>query len=322
MSDAVLIAEGIWRTFGSHVAVRDLTFSVPPGEVIGLLGPNGAGKTSAIRVLTTVLSPSRGHFSLDGIPHTRGNQIRSRIGVLAESSGYPLHMTGLEYLRYFARLYGHAASRAKDVAQSLLAEVGLEERAHAPISTYSRGMRQRLGVARAMVNDPKVIFLDEPTLGLDPAGQHQILRTIQDVAEHRNSAVILSTHFLDEVEQTCSRALILNRGRVVAEGTIDEIKRAAAAPRTGRFQVVPEMHEKALDVLRKSEAVESAEPAADTPGVFTVTLGPVSPPSTGNGDGGMNPVLAKLVGAGVPVSSFEMETSRLSDAFLSLTAEE
>ena len=127
-------------------------------------------------MLTTILEPSRGSFSVAGIPHTRPEEIRRRIGVLPESAGYPGGQTGEQYLTYHACLYGHARARARELARSLLDELGLLERSRSPISTYSRGMRQRLGIARALVNDPAAVFLDEPTLGLDPAGQRQVLR--------------------------------------------------------------------------------------------------------------------------------------------------
>jgi ABC-2 type transport system ATP-binding protein len=167
-------------------------------------------------------------------------------------------------------------------------------------------MRQRLGVARAMVDGPKVIFLDEPTLGLDPACQRQMLKTIRDVAENRGSSVILSTHFLDKVEQSCSRALIMNRGLVVVEGTIDEIKRKAAAPVSGHVQVPPEMHGPALTALREAPDVAQVLPSEHHTGAFTVTLSKESPNGQ-NGHSGMNAALASLLKAEVPVSSFELE---------------
>ena len=195
---------GVARQYGSLLALDNLTIMVQPGEVLGVLGPNGAGKTTAVRVLTTILSPSRGSFAVDGIPHTRPTEIRRRIGVLPESAGYPERQTGEEHLRYHARLYGHSRASARAVAQALLEEVGLSDRRKSLIATYSRGMRQRLGIARALVNDPHVVFLDEPTLGLDPAGQRQVLGNVRRIASEHGAAVLLSTHLLAEVEENCS----------------------------------------------------------------------------------------------------------------------
>src|SRR5439155_6746301 len=154
-------ARGVRKEYGDLVAVEDLTFGVERGQILGVLGPNGAGKTTAIRVLTTILAPTRGTFVVAGVPHMRPADIRRRIGVLPESAGYPERQTGEEYLRYHARLYGQSKESAREVAHALLAEAGLSEGGRSPIGTYSRGMRQRLGIARALVNEPQVVFLDE-----------------------------------------------------------------------------------------------------------------------------------------------------------------
>jgi ABC-2 type transport system ATP-binding protein len=271
---AAVEVDGVEKRYGPLVAVADLTFHAEPGEILGVLGPNGAGKTTAIRVLTTILSPSRGSFAVAGVPHTRPAEIRRRIGVLPESAGYPEHQTGEEYLRYHARLYGRGRVDARAVAGALLGEVGLGDRGGSLISNYSRGMRQRLGIARALVNEPQVVFLDEPTLGLDPAGQRQMLATVRRIAGERGATVLLSTHLLAEVEETCTRVLILNRGRVAAEGTVAEVAARAAAPRAARLRI----------------------PAADE-----------------------ERARLALAEADVTVLDAELETARLSDAFLAMT---
>ncbi len=315
-AEAVLSVDHIAKSFGPLVAVRDLSFEARSGEIIGLLGPNGAGKTTAIRVLSTILPPTRGSFALGGIPHTRPAEIRRQIGVLPESAGYPLHMTGDEFLRYHARLFGHPARSAREAAASLLSEVGLAERASSPIGAYSRGMRQRLGVARALVNAPRVIFLDEPTLGLDPAGQRQMLGLIRDIATQRGATVILSTHFLDEVEEICSRVIILNHGEVIAEGSVAEIKRRAA-PRTARVHVPSEMHDQALSALERAQGVANAGSTDAERGWLTVTFDVAWLDEQWGA--GMNGAVRALADAEVLILSFELEGGRLSDAFLSLT---
>jgi len=195
---AAIEASRLTKRYGARTALDGISFTVEPGEVIGLLGPNGAGKTTTIRLLTTVLEPTGGTFSVTGIPGTRPTAIRQRIGVLPESAGYPARQTGAEFLRYHARLFGRTRHDASGLADRLLAEVGLADRAASRISTYSRGMRQRLGIARALVNDPAVVFLDEPTLGLDPAGQRQVLGIVRETAAERGATVVLSTHTLPE----------------------------------------------------------------------------------------------------------------------------
>lgn len=313
---AVVEARGIAKRYGSLVAVQDLTFTADAGEILGVLGPNGAGKTTAIRVLTTILEPTRGKFWVVGIPWTQPTEIRRRIGVLPESSGYPERQTGQEFLRYHARLYGRSRADALALAERLLAEVGLADRGRSLISTYSRGMRQRLGIARALVNDPQVLFLDEPTLGLDPAGQRQILTTVRGVAEERGVTVLLSTHLLGEVEELCSRVLILNHGRIAAQGTVSEIVRKAGAPRSARLRVASEDVERAVTALAGSAAIERAEVGNRQLGWLTATLastdGRASEELVGD-------ALRALIDARVPLLSFELEGARLSDAFLAMT---
>ena len=310
---AAVEANALGKRYGSVVAVEDLSFAVEAGEILGVLGPNGAGKTTAIRMLTTILAPSSGTFTVAGVPSSRPAEIRSRIGVLPESAGYPEQQTGEEFLRYHARLFGHTRAGAGAVADALLGEVGLRERRRSLIGGYSRGMRQRLGIARALVNAPEVVFLDEPTLGLDPAGQRQILGTVRRIAHERGATVLLSTHLLAEVEETCSRLLILNRGRVAAEGTVSEIARRAAAPRSARLRIAAEHVELAAGVLRSISGVRHVGIADEQPGVVTVVLdGSAS-------DTLMNEGLRALTEAGVPLLSFELEGARLSDAFLAMT---
>jgi ABC-2 type transport system ATP-binding protein len=312
---AAIEARGVEKRYGSLVAVADLSFDAQAGEILGVLGPNGAGKTTAIRVLTTILAPTRGSFEVAGSPHTRPSEIRRRIGVLPESAGYPERQTAEEYLRYHARLYGRSRGGACAVASSLLEEVGLGGRSRSLISTYSRGMRQRLGIARALVNEPRVVFLDEPTLGLDPAGQRQILGTVRRIAEERGATVLMCTHLLAEVEETCSRVLILSSGRVAAQGTVSEISRQAAAPRSGRLRVPREHVERAMVALRTVPGVETAA-ANGQPGSLRLTLAETDglPPEET-----MNAGVRAIVEAQIPLLSFELEGARLSDAFLAMT---
>ncbi len=313
-----LEARGLARRYGDLRALEDLSLRLRAGEILGLLGPNGAGKTTAIRVLTTLLHPTAGSFSVAGIPHTRPAEIRARIGVLPESAGYPETQTGTEFLRHHARLFGHTRESARAVAAALLADVGLAERAASPVAQYSRGMRQRLGIARALVNEPAVVFLDEPTLGLDPAGQGQVLALVGRIAHERGATVILCTHMLDEVEQACSRVLILNRGRTVADGTVADVARRAAARRSGRLRVPAELRDRALEVLERAPGVDEARAADGRPDWVTVTF---------DGSAGTPPVrvdgaVRELAENGIPLLAFELEGARLSDAFLAMTAEE
>jgi ABC-2 type transport system ATP-binding protein len=303
-------AHGLSKSYGDLKAVDGLDLDVPAGIVLGFLGPNGAGKTTAIRMLITILAPDAGTFAVAGVPHTRPIEVRSRIGVLPESAGYPERQTGLEFLRYHGRLFGQSRASAQERATTLLDEVGLGERGGTLIGGYSRGMRQRLGIARALVNEPEVVFLDEPTLGLDPAGQRQMLELVRSISRERGATVLLSTHLLAEVEEVCSRVVILNHGKVIAEGTVAEVARKAAAPRRARIRVPADLSRAALASLSNGRFAATELRA----GELQVTW-----PGESDAEAMSTEALRRLVEAHVPVVGYELEGGRLSDAFLSMT---
>jgi ABC-2 type transport system ATP-binding protein len=319
MRPVTLEANGLTKRYGTRIAVDGLSFTARQGDVVGLLGPNGAGKTTTIRLLTTVLTPTAGEFSVAGVPGSRPAEIRRRVGVLPESAGYPGNQTGREYLRYHARLFGLPRQDADRVATRLLAEMGLDGRAGSRIASYSRGMRQRLGIARALVNDPAVVFLDEPTLGLDPAGQRQVLGIVRDIAQRGGATVVLSTHTLPEVEEVCSSVLILDRGKVVVAGSVGDVTAAAAARRSARLRVPVGRVGEAGNALAGVPGLR-VEAVDDDAGVLRVSFNADSDGRRG-GAADLNDALRAVLRADVPVLSFEVEGARLSDAFLTMTRE-
>jgi ABC-2 type transport system ATP-binding protein len=310
----VLSAREIAKSYGQLEALTGLTFEVRAGEILGLLGANGAGKTTAIRVLTTILPASRGRFTVMGIPDARPQEIRALIGVLPESNGFPMTMTGADFLTYMGRLYGQSKAQAEAKAIELLRLFGLENVGRARTTTYSRGMKQRLAIARSLINDPKILFLDEPTLGFDPKGQREMLQAIREAAEVNQVAVILSSHLLEVVEAICHRVLILNHGRVVAEGSVAEIKRQVAVPHTCRIQTAAEAVPHALSVLSALDGVTVERHANQTDELIVSVQGTPD-------DGVMNEVLQHLIQADVPIEAYSRESMRLSDAFLSVIEE-
>jgi ABC-2 type transport system ATP-binding protein len=318
MATWTLEAQSLTKRFGARTALHDLSLTAAKGDIVGLLGPNGAGKTTAIRVLTTMLEPTSGQFSVAGTPSGRPNEIRRLIGVLPEGAGYPAHQTARDYLCFYARLFGMTRAAAEHTAERLLAEVDLTERASSPIRTFSRGMRQRLGIARALVNEPAVVFLDEPTLGLDPAGQQKVLAILRDIALLRGATVLLSTHTLTEVEQVCTKVVILNKGDVVTSGSVAEVTRAAAVRRSGRIRVPAELVERAKQAISAVPGL-TVEPASQRSDVIVVTAeagpdaGPDATPAL------LNAALVAVARADVPVLSFEVAGGHLSDAFFALT---
>jgi ABC-2 type transport system ATP-binding protein len=313
----VLVAEDLRMFYGPRLALRGLSFSLRAGRILGFLGPNGAGKTTAIRILTTILEPSAGHFTVDGVKSDDPQAVRRRIGVLPESLGFHKHMTGLECLTYFGRLFGRRAAVARANAETLLKEMGLETRGKSLIGSYSRGMRQRLGIARALVNEPAVLFLDEPTLGLDPRGQQELLELIGRVARERKVAVVLCSHVLSEIEVVCDDVLILNLGEVVARGTVGEV--IARAQGEALQQNVIKIHVPQASVIMAKHVLEAVPAIRKV--TSTGTDGTwLRVEFAGAAEGASNNVaLAALMLANISVLSFEAERGRLQDVFLHLT---
>jgi ABC-type multidrug transport system ATPase subunit len=217
----IISIKNLTKSYGSRNAVSNLSFDIKEGEFFGFLGPNGAGKTTTIRMLTGIIKPNEGEILFQGQIQDGNENTSKYIGVLPESRGFYEWMTAKEYLEFFANLYD-----IKDIEKSvvgLLAQVGLTTRANSTIKTYSRGMKQRLGLARALINNPKVLFLDEPTLGLDPQGQDDIQKLLKNL-NSQGVTIFYSSHLLNEVSDLCTRIGIINNGVLVAIGTIDEIK--------------------------------------------------------------------------------------------------
>lgn len=319
-SHPILVSEELRKTYGLRKALKGLSFTLHGGRVLGFLGPNGAGKTTSIRILTTILEPDSGRFTVDGIPHKYPEKIRRKIGVLPESLGFPRQITGLEYLTYFGQFYGLHAHRARQNAGELLSEVGLQQRGKSLIGTYSHGMRQRIGIARALVNTPVVIFLDEPTLGLDPRGQQELLALIQRVARERGTGVILCSHSLSEIEGICDDVVILSSGQVVASGPVDDIL-GKGKKNLYRLQVPEPLVAAAQVELKRMPLVVKTNSREDTPGWIQLELTTSPNGSEPTEVPNHNPMLAALIAADIPILAFEPESSRLKDVFLELTEE-
>jgi ABC-2 type transport system ATP-binding protein len=220
-------AEGLVKTYPKDVKALDgLSFAVAPGSVFALLGPNGAGKSTAVKVLTTLAKPDAGRAfvgRLDVVANP--DTVRRRIGVVAQGSGVDIQATGRENLRLQGQIHGIRGRAVEDRAEELLERFGLAEAADRVTRGYSGGMQRRLDIAMALVHDPAVLFLDEPTTGLDPEVRADMWSEIGRLAHERGKTVLLTTHYLEEADQLAGRVAIVDRGRVVAEGTPDELKR-------------------------------------------------------------------------------------------------
>lgn len=239
------------------VALDDLSLAIEPGQIFGLLGPNGAGKTTLIKVLTTLLAPTSGTARVAGFDvGKQGRQIRRRIGfVFGGDRGLYYRLSGRDNLVYFAALYGLSRADAEERAGRLLAAVGLSEHGDRRVEQYSRGMRQRLHVARGLLTEPEVLFLDEPTIGLDPEGARE-LRAL--VAELRSPGrtVVLTSHYMVDIDLLCDRLTIIGEGRVLAEGTPGEIR--SAVPQAEVIEVeLAGPAPRALEALKRHASVHS-----------------------------------------------------------------
>ena len=321
----LLVAEGLRKSYGPRRALQGLTFSLRAGRILGFLGPNGAGKTTSIRILTTMLEPDEGRFEVEGIGSEQPEQIRRRIGVLPESLGLPRHMTGLEYLSYYGQLYGRRSGQARESAQALPEDVGLQQRGRSLIGSYSRGMRQRIGIARALVNDPVVVFLDEPTLGLDPRGQQELLELVKRIARERNAGVILCSHMLSEIEGICDDVVILSLGQVVARGSVAEVigrvQQNIILGNALRVQVMADAAAEARQVLEAMPGIMRVTPVGEMEGWLRLELMGLTDGDLANVHQINNRILAALIRARIPILAFEVEGRRLQDVFLRLTEE-
>jgi ABC-2 type transport system ATP-binding protein len=220
------LRRGVLRRRSSEIeAVRGITFSIEHGELFGLLGPNGAGKTTTIKVLTTLLLPSAGTARVLGFDVARqAREVRSRIGyVFGGDRGLYDRLSGLDNLRYFADVYRVPARGQRARIDELLELVGLKGRERERVEGYSRGMRQRLHIARGLLHDPPVLFLDEPTIGLDPVGARELRQTIAQL-QHSGKTILLTTHYMFEADELCQRIAVICDGRIVASGTPTDLK--------------------------------------------------------------------------------------------------
>ena len=223
-ADAAIATEQLTKRYGSVTAVDGLDLEIRRGEVFGLLGPNGAGKTTTILMMLGLTEPSAGNVRVDGMNPTRDPlAVKSRVGYLPDEVGFYDDLTARQNLRYTAALNRVERAEANGRIERLLADVGLADDGDRRVGEFSRGMRQRLGLADALVKDPTILILDEPTVNIDPEGVRELLLLVERLRTEQGVTVLLSSHLLHQVEQVCDRIGVFVRGRLVASGTIDEL---------------------------------------------------------------------------------------------------
>jgi ABC-2 type transport system ATP-binding protein len=302
-------AEDLVKTYPKGVKALDrLSFEVAPGTVFALLGPNGAGKTTAVKILTTLTKPDAGRATVSGIDVVaHADQVRRTIGAVSQGSGVDVQATGRENVRLQGQIYGLRGSALEARIGELLERFGLADAADRIARGYSGGMQRRLDVAMALVHDPEVLFLDEPTTGLDPEIRADMWQEISRLAREQGKTVLLTTHYLEEADQLASRIAIVDRGQVVANGTPDELKR--------------ELRGDAVQIELATEVNGSAEAAlSGVTDVRELTLeGRLLRARANDGGRAVPAVLQALEAHGIEVASVRVSRPSLDDVYLRYT---
>ena len=245
MTDAAIVVDGLVKRFGDLVALDGISFDVPQGTILGLLGPNGAGKTTAVRILTTILRPDAGRATVLGLDVTeRARGVRSVIGLAGQYAAVDGNLTGRENLRMVGKLTHQPEAVIGERADELLHRFSLADAADRPSRTYSGGMRRRLDLAAALVHRPPVLFLDEPTTGLDPSGRNDLWGVISELVAD-GTTLLLTTQYLEEADRLANRIVVIDDGRIIAEGSASELKRQIGT-------TVVEVRFQAADLARKA----------------------------------------------------------------------
>lgn len=306
-SDLAVEARNLVKVFGDNRAVDGVSLSVPTGMIYGVLGPNGAGKTTVINMLATLLKPDGGTAKIFGHDVQKEDQIvRQLIGVTGQYASVDEVLSATENLIIFSRLLGLSGAEASQKAKDLLEEFGLTDAAKRPISKFSGGMRRRLDLAVSLIAQPPLIFLDEPTTGLDPRTRTQMWNTIRRLVDS-GSTILLTTQYLDEADQLADRIAVIDKGKVVAEGTPSELKSSVG---TATLQLkLASTHDahKALDIVQDVLKVKSQQ----------VDANKVSAPM--NNPEGVTDVLVALRKAGIHLSGVSVQEPTLDEVFFALT---
>ncbi|MCG5441645.1 ATP-binding cassette domain-containing protein [Micromonospora sp. NIE79] len=307
-ADAI-VAQGLRKRYRDRHALDGFDLRVPRGTVCGLLGPNGAGKTTAVRILSTLLRLDEGRAEVAGFDVTRQpDQVRYRIGLVGQHPALDEALSGRQNLVLFGRLFHLGRRRARQRAVELLERFGLADAAEQPVSTYSGGMRRRLDLAAGMILAPAVLFLDEPTTGLDPRGRNEVWESVRQLVR-AGTTVLLTTQQLDEADQLADRISVVEAGRVIAEGTPDDLKTRLGGDRIEVVVTVP------TDL---AAAVAEVRRAADDEPTVDVERRMVSV-RVGHQAGALVDVLRALDAVNVPVADVALRRPTLDDVFLHLT---
>ena len=298
----------ITKRFGELTAVNKINLTINDREIFGLIGPNGAGKTTLVRMLTTVIPPTNGTAIIAGFDvRADPDGVRRSIGVVSQASTLDVELTAWENMNIYAKYYNVPAETRKERIKELLKVVGLADRANFTVGSYSGGMKRRLELVRSLIHQPRVLFLDEPTTGLDPQARSAVLDYLRDLHKTHDITIVLTTHYLEEAESLCDRLAVIDYGKVVALGTSTELKRNA----TGGDVVEAEVEalpKQALDAVKASKFVLDVKRRENT---LTVLVR--------NGAEAVPKIVESVAGNGGKIRSITLRAPTLDDVFLHYT---
>jgi oleandomycin transport system ATP-binding protein len=308
--DYAITAEGLVKRYGKTTALAGVDLLVRPGTVLGLLGPNGAGKTTAVRILATLLKPDEGHATVAGydVLH-EANQVRAMIGLTGQYAAVDEDLTGAENLVLIGRLLELSRADARRRATELLDRFELTDAGRRSVRTYSGGMRRRLDLAASLVSTPKILFLDEPTTGLDPRSRGEVWQMVRGLVRDEGTTVLLTTQYLDEADRLAGEIVVIDHGRVIASGTSAQLK-AKVGGQTLDVRPAEPADIPAVTEIVASAAGTAPTPQADDPGLLSV---PVE-----NADV-LPAVVAALQERGITVTELALRLASLDEVFLALT---
>ena len=307
--------ENLTKYYGINPAVKDISFEVKTGEIVGFLGPNGAGKTTTMKLITTYLAQNSGKIFVDGIDtEVDALAVRKKIGYLPEQNPLYSDMNVIDYLRYAAELQSVDKTMINDSVKKMVKVCGLDDVKHKDIGELSKGYKQRVGLAQAMIHNPDVLLLDEPTSGLDPNQIIEIRKLIKDLGKHKT--LVLSTHILQEVQATCDRVIIINKGQIVADGTTDSLQKKFQGQLALSLTLKKDAKagkEKIISMFESVKGVDKVRIVSDDADVWNIDI------SASKESDVRDEVFKKVVSNDMVLLNLHQEETSLEDIFRKLT---
>ncbi len=307
--------ENLSKFYGQQQAVKNISFEIKSGEVVGFLGPNGAGKSTTMKMITTYLTPNDGIITVNGLDTSdEPIEVRKKIGYLPEQNPLYNDMNVIDYLNYAAELQSVPKSERPEAVKKMVKVCGLEEVKHKDIGELSKGFKQRVGLAQAMIHNPDVLLLDEPTSGLDPNQIIEIRKLIKDFGKHKT--LMLSTHILQEVQATCDRVIIINNGEIVADGTTDSLQRSFQGQLSIKLYLKKDARfgkEKIISALESIKSIEKVKVSGDNDVSWMLDI------AATKGIDVREEIFKKIVSMDMVLLELHQEETSLEDIFRKLT---